>query len=318
MSPIPQNNLIDTSVDITDFFKEVKKKWVLYIVSLVVFLSLAYIYNNTAVKKYKVGSTILINIKEDNNKDSDFLSTNSLNYFGRNTTFSNELQAFGSTPLIRKALSSMEWKVSYYEKRLFGFKNIYAESPFKIIINEKNPQIINTKIELKFIDENTCSIVTENSNVELYNYEKLKKIGIVSDIEINKIVQVGQMIEEENYSFIILFDEDKFEADIKDKVYAFELNSLSELSNQIKSKLTLSPLDVESSVINIELIHSNSRFAMEFIQNLTDKYMLSNLEKKNHAALQTINYIDRQIGNIKDSLNITESNFKILELQTKL
>ncbi len=325
MSISPEEQLIDNSVDLIDILKEAKKKWYIYAISLAIFIALAYFYNNTAVKKYKVLSTILMHIKSENSRDnSDFLSTNSLNYFGRGTTLSNELLTLGSTPLIRKAIKNIDWKVSYYEKQFINYGNIYGFSPFKVVINEQHPQIIDTQIKLKFIDENTFWIQTENSDVNIYDYSIDKTIGKTAEIRIDTIGEVGQIMEGDNYSFIILFEEDKFEPNIKEKDFAFNLNGLAQLSSQIKTELTITPYDVESSVINIEINHSSARLAMDLIKGLTNEYMKSNLEKKNHAALQTINYIDRQIGNIKDSLNITESklqNFRIthqiVDLETK-
>ena len=41
-----------------------------------------------------------------------------------------------------------------------------------------------------------------------------------------------------------------------------------------------------------------------------DEYSRQNLERKNHIAGITIDYIDKQLGEISDSLSMTESNLQ--------
>jgi len=320
------NQSIDTSFDIVTVFKEIRKRWLLYGLTLAIALTGAFLYNKYATVKYKIISTILINISEQGNHNvqNDFLSSYGLDYFGGNTTFSNELLSFGSTPLIKKAVSNLDWKVSYYRKSLLKLMDIYPTSPFKVLIVEDHPQIINTLVTITFIDENKCRIQASGKQAAIYDYQKLKTIGEIPEIEFDSIVTIGQKVDNQYYSFVILYDKDYTYDYVKNSKYAFRFNNLSHYSSMFKAELTLSQYNEESSVLNIELIHSNPRLATDFIESLTNEYMKLNIDKKNHAANQTIRYIDSQIGKIEDSLDITESalqdfrvNNQVIDLATK-
>ena len=59
--------------------------------------------------------------------------------------------------------------------------------------------------------------------------------------------------------------------------------------------------------MDISIRDKNRQKAIDFLNKLTEIYTLDNLGKKNENANRTIQFIDSQLQNISDSLNISEN-----------
>ena len=307
-----QNKDIDTSLDIAVIFKEIGRKWYLYLIMIIIAVPGSYLYNKYAVKEYMITSTVLINMKEQvgRNDNRDYLSQDNMGYFGQNVKFTNELLNFSSTPLISKAIGNLNVKVSYYIKSHFNYHDIYLNSPFRVVFDENDLQIVGVKFKIKFLDANKCHIECTGNDVKIYSFIENKDKGLIPEINFDQVVEIGKKVETKFFNFVVLANQDLLEKADKDQEYAFEFNNLFLLARRYKGNLVVSRYNEESSVLNVEFTHSNPNLGIDFIESLTEEYMKLNLDKKNHAATQTINYIDSQIGKIEDSLSITENELQ--------
>ena len=82
------------------------------------------------------------------------------------------------------------------------------------------------------------------------------------------------------------------------------------MSNNIKTNLSFNVVDKLATVIEISLKTESLKKGIDIVNELMSVYSDQNLERKNHTASVTIDYIEKQLNEIADSLSRTEDNLQ--------
>jgi uncharacterized protein involved in exopolysaccharide biosynthesis len=93
----------------------------------------------------------------------------------------------------------------------------------------------------------------------------------------------------------------------------FKINDIEWLTDQYINKIKLSPLKREASILQVSLEGTHPRKEVDFLNTLSENYISNGLEEKNANATRSINFIDQQLIEIRDSLSFIENrlqNFK--------
>jgi capsular exopolysaccharide synthesis family protein len=94
------------------------------------------------------------------------------------------------------------------------------------------------------------------------------------------------------------------------QIYGFDFKTFSTLVNTVKSKLEYNVVDRMATVIQINLVAESVAKGVDIVNELMNVYSEQNLEHKNHIASVTIDYIEKQLNEISDSLSQTEDNLQ--------
>jgi len=78
----------------------------------------------------------------------------------------------------------------------------------------------------------------------------------------------------------------------------------------LKNNLEFTVVDRMATVIGISLKSESLEKGIDIINELMNVYSDQNLARKNHIASITIDYIERQLDEISDSLSLTEDNLQ--------
>ena len=68
-----------------------------------------------------------------------------------------------------------------------------------------------------------------------------------------------------------------------------------------------------ASIINISIEGEDLVKETEFLNKLCENYIQNDLNTKNEVSFNTINFIDKQLLEIKDSLNLIEAQLQIFK-----
>jgi capsular exopolysaccharide synthesis family protein len=90
----------------------------------------------------------------------------------------------------------------------------------------------------------------------------------------------------------------------------FRLHHTDEITRQYLTRLTIEPVSLRSTLINVYFRGTNRELTVDFLNSYLQTYLDKNLSKKNTIALNTINFIDNQISEISDSLYLSESKLR--------
>lgn len=294
------------------------KRW--FIVSVIVLLITAFIYNKVTKNTYKNQTTLLL--QEDKNKN--FMTGENImqgfGLFAPNQNIENEIGILESFTLINDAIVELNLEASIYKEEYMLGDNlkinllktsteIYKDSPIRISINKSTLQPINLPIHFRIIDNKKIQIEAYGTDVPMYSYIEDDVIFIADSLRINGIYKLDEEIKGENFNFTIHL-KTKDIASWKEENTFFVLNNLNLLTLEYQSLLDAVNTSKTSSLVIISLKGDNKYKIADFLNTLSNAYLDRNLEKKNRIAVNTVKFIDSQISEVSDSLSIAENKLQ--------
>ena len=100
--------------------------------------------------------------------------------------------------------------------------------------------------------------------------------------------------------------------------FLFKFRSLKSLESEFVSRLELSYIGEQSSVVSVSLVGNVAARDKDFIDALCEEFLASNLEEKNEEATRTIDFIDKQLFLILDSLQTAEGQLRQYRLDNNI
>lgn len=317
MSQLKNPNLQEEN-DLKKIFDLGARNYKLFIISLVVALGLAFFKNRTAIPIYEISSSILI--KEDTKQSSggkgmnDFLNSSLL---GVNQNFQNELWVLKSSPVIEQTIKNLDLAVSYQRKEGFLHIDAYKQVPFQVLPMQNHIQPMYVKFTIKFQSEEKFLITAEARDVWFHNYETGELFNKSGHWTFSQYGTFGKLIKTNDLAIIVQRDSTTGPIN-KNATYSFQLSDITSLVDSYKSSFVFNIVDKKATVIEINLEAESVLKGIDIVNELMNVYSTRNLERKNHIASITIDYIEKQLNDISDSLSQTEDNLQTFRSSNQL
>lgn len=283
-------------------FKNVlRRHWYKPLVLLCIGIITSFIYLRYTKQTFESTSTIQI-VEEDRVKD--VLGEQGISQ--QSTDISKEVELLKSDVLFSQMLKKLNLNISMFSEGQLLTKDLYGFSPFTIIAyNLKDSTLCGTKINLS----------SENNKLKLSYLLHGKKYTIFGEF--------NQKINDKHFEITIRTTDFKgSKATIENNKIHFIFNNQRTLLNQMKSGLTIKPLDPNAKTIQISYSHNNPKICLNVVQNLIAVYL--NFDKRNKQSKTdlTINFIDQQLDslsrilkNSKDSLSDFQRNERLPNIE---
>ena len=307
------HNQQNNSLDFKEVVRQILDKWKMFGVFLFAAAVIAVLYVKLTPKTYKVGS--VIEFKTDDSKKSvkdggDYLE--GYDIINREKLFQNEVTYYRSTPIIKQVVQDLKLEVSYFAKTdklpfymYIGLENIYKQTPFQVLFDKTHLQPISTLFYIDIIDNETFYLYAENVETDLYSYEEDRIKRKYAYFNLDGQYKFGEQIEMDDCSFTIVLNSNYNQEFFSGQNLYFSFNSLEGLALGIRDKLNVRATSLESTIAEVSFTWQNPELAIDFLNNLTQKYIDINLEAKTNYANKTLEYIDLQLSNMSDSLGFT-------------
>ncbi len=302
--------ILSQPIDLRYFIKLFSNKWPFISSCVLLTVMVAFFVNTCSNPTYEVRSMLVI--QEDGNQFSRASSNlfSDIGVFGADKNFANEVQTIQSTSIIAEAISRLDFRISYYLHESLIKKELYKSSPFVVLINPEHPQLTNLRFKIDITTNSSFKLSFRGKDITVHNYKSGRVINVVPKAYDKKEYGFGDQIESENYDFkIVLNSNYKFDEN-ESNSFSFILNQPKDIIKLYQAKLSLGVPDQESTVAEITIESKSPEKAIDFLNSLTETYLLKDVERKNHISIKTIEYIDSQLNIIKDSLQIAEENLQ--------
>lgn len=282
----------NTSFDFLYWVFKILKYWYLFVIGLVLAIGLAYLKNQYWTPTFKTVSSILI---EDGKKANDLTSGFYMGSGMRN--INNQVAMYKSHDLITKSVEKLGVTNEIYEKTRFKKISRYKNAVVKIQENYIDPAAYALEFGLKGLTDSTYQVFFEgDKHRDAFTLE-----GVY-----------GQSVQHQLFFLTVdkteLYSSAGFE-------YYFKFLSKAGLVADYTSRLACYFKEEGSSVMEIAIVGKISERDKDFMTCLNDQYFSDNLERKNVAAERSIEFINKQLLIIKDSLDASE--FKLNTYQAK-
>jgi capsular exopolysaccharide synthesis family protein len=293
-----------------------------FIFSVIIFLIVAFFYNKFSPNTYKNSTSVLINDNQENPLLSSDNILKGIGMIGGNKNIENEMGALRSFNLINKTLMDLGLEISYFSEENAFFdktrpgsflntsKEYYKETPFYVLMDKSQVQPLYLNFYITVLPDNKFRLQADGEYLMLYNYVDNSNPGLAPRIKIDKIFQFGEAISDKFYNFKVLLKENADVDFSRDKCLYFVFNHPEYLTLEYLGKIGVEPSSPTSSVLNISVSGGHPEKVTDFLNSYTAAYLDQNLKKKNNYASSTVQFIDNQIADVADSLNVAQSSLQ--------
>lgn len=263
-------------------------KWIVF--SVIISLTIAYIYQRYVTRIYKATSTILINDYRRAGFNSEISAfTDKFSVYNQNrVSIDNEMEFIKSRENVRSAIEDLNLNISYYSDGNLKSQDLYDKSPIKFVIVDSLKNDLNSflfEIE-KQNDEKFQLFDSEKKTLGIFRYN----VEFVAD----KLKFV--VVKNDNFSFSKL-------SSIFVKVDPIS-NSVESFRNRI---ITTNPGE-ETSVCDIQFTDPSPNRAIDFVNSLVKAYEKSTILEKQKQIKNTYHFVNERLADVDNVLVNTESS----------
>ncbi len=307
----PQNINLNEEDNVKKIMDLVLKNYIFFTLSIIIALSVAFFINRYSIPIYSVSSSILI--KGSTNQPGGQENAEGMlfgNMFGSNQNLQNELFIMKSYPVVEKTIRNLDLSVTYFTKGKFNYYEVYENAPFLISYLRTHPQPLEVRFDITFQDSGKFILTSKVKKAEFINFESNQTSHTKEDWIFLQNGKVGQLIETPDLAFIVEY-RDTTNKNIDNNItYGFQFSKIPSISKGVYRNLEFTIVDKLATVIQISLKTESLIKGEDILNELMNVYSDQNLERKNHLASITIDYIEEQLNEISDSLTRTEDNLQ--------
>jgi tyrosine-protein kinase Etk/Wzc len=294
-----------------------RRNYKLLTVCISIALILAFLYNRISVPVYQITASLLIQ-EENKSKLGNAEEYINQDLFGSNQGFQNELYVLKSSPVLEQTIKNLDLTVNYFQKERFRLLDAYQMVPFRILLLKEHVQPINVEFRIALNKKGNYTIKAEEKTAAFTYLYKGTNTYIKNNWSFEKSGKFGDLIENSDMAFIIERDS-MVNSFVKDEfIYGFVFSTVPATIGRLKSGFSFMVADRDATVVQIDFRSTSYLKGLAIVNELMDVYSIQNLNRKNHIADVTIEYIERQLGEISDSLSQTEDNLQFFRSSRQL
>jgi len=262
----------------------VLRRW--YWILLGLLLAGLMAYWQTQKWKPLYNSTVKLMYEQGNKPGNDFLNRG--NYLGNSNLMANQIYMITSYDLIASTLKKLNFTTDYYAKGIFKTENIYETSPVVIAPDFIANQAYNLEFRLEGIDYHQYRITFDGTN-------KLAPFSVIGQYDV---------LLKHSLFFCTIHKSNVFRS--RYAVF-FRFRTSDDLINEFLGALKVAAIEENSSILSVTKSSYLGRRDVDFLNALCNEFIQENLLQKNRTAEKTIEFIERQLLIISDSVSASQS-----------
>lgn len=301
---------MEGKIDIKLLVKKLFSHWYYFVISGVIFLSLAYLYIKLSDKVYQVRASILLSSDmESGIRSEKFLK--GMELLSGNTEIEDEIGILKSYNLVRSAIRQLDFGISYFEKdKLRTIEKYGADRPFVVELDSTVNQIINVPVFIERTSDTTFRVEASAERALTYNFYTNESANYEGVINIDLKGSTGRPFRHMNLGFKLQFTQPYADGQYTDHLYFFVIYDLESVTEHYQRKLDIKPISHESNIVEINIRGKIPQKEILFVNTLLDAYLINELSKRNQLGLKTIEFIDEQLSGVSDELREVEGSLE--------
>ncbi|MEF8812013.1 MAG: polysaccharide biosynthesis tyrosine autokinase [Bacteroidales bacterium] len=275
-------------------------KWYWLLLTFLIAMGVAYLINNSAPKKYKLGA--LISFKEDSDQRrsriDDALENMDLLQGIRPPGRENEIQFLQSYELIKKTIEKLDFEISYFKEGRLYDQELYKSTPFHAVV------------------EDTSALYNHPVHIELISSKKYKVI-IDRDYYAEYTLRFGEKFSKHDLNFKLVKNKNyKGTISQGDRFY-FTAHRMDNLVKTYQGKLEVAPIEEESNILQLSLVGQIPEKESDFLTTLIETYEKRQLARIDQNAEISIEFINNQMDMIDNRLVKYENELQRLKEENR-
>jgi tyrosine-protein kinase Etk/Wzc len=286
-------------------------------ICVVIAMIIAFLFNRLSLPVYQINASLLIKEESRTNVQNAEEYINQ-DLFGSNQGFQNELYVLKSSPILEQTIKNLDLTINYFQKDGFRKLDAYAINPFHVMLLKDHIQPVNVRFMIALLDKESYTLKAETKEAIFTNLYSKSKSYVKTNWSFEKTGKFGDLVETADLAFIIEKDSIVNTFFMDDFIFGFTFSTVTEMTGKLKSNLDFIVADRDATVVQIDFKTTSYLKGLDIVSEIMDVYSIQNVNRKNHIANVTIDYIERQLGEISDSLSQTEDNLQYFRSSRQL
>ncbi len=298
--PYPEDDF-----DLRKYFFLILANWYWFVISLFLALGIAWLVNRYTKPVFSAQASLII---EEGNRGGGLSGYENLmpgmEIFRNMKRVMNETEVLKSYSLANRILQELDFGISYTGVGRSGIleMDLYNSCPFIVVPDTTLPNRFGYPVYVDLFSDTHYRLMIDD------NYG------------IDEEVAYGEKFESEYFNFTLsLRDPETFSQSSALSRYYFVMNTLNSLSNRYKNAINITTNDERrGSVLFLSMTGHNAQQLTDYLNKLMEVYILQGLEDKNQTAINTVSFIDEQLGIIDTTLRDAEMDLQNFRLSNRL
>ncbi|GGZ27025.1 sugar transporter [Echinicola pacifica] len=294
----------ESTIDFKYYFVKYARLWPLYLISILLSLTAAYLYHRYTVEKYEVTGSIMI--KDTSSPEVKILDRS--NIFSTPTNLENDILVLTSKTLAAEALEKVRFDVSYYASTNIKEIELYEKTPIRVHVDWRHPQPISDFIELTMTGPETFSL--KPVTIGLLGYFSSSVDPVSQSGLMGEGYTFGDTLSTSGARFLI----EKVQGMKVGERVVFVIHNPAYQIEYYSKAIGVKPQRNYGSVLQVSLVTKVVEKGRDYINALMVAFIEHDLKEKNLISENTLQFIEDQLYVVEDSLRLAEErmlDFKV-------
>ncbi|WP_107038457.1 exopolysaccharide transport family protein [Brumimicrobium mesophilum] len=296
MSSQKSKIFVNTNFDLKVLKIVIKRNWYwCALISILLFL-LAFLYLRYTKPVYE--SNMLIQLNSEN-QGADILDFQDAR---QDRSIAKEIELLRSQMLFEKAIADLPLSISYFSKGEFLTETLYKQGPIEIIpVEVKDDLMRGTPIYLSSSGQKAVISFTHKNDTFVYKFSP------------NTILKTPFFDAQ-----VKVTDWKQFETNSKNNQLYFEINEITRISRQLRSGLTITPIDQNARTVQVSFKSHSPSLAKDIIQSLVNNFFKYDENIKKESADNILDFISTQLDSLTNELSTSKDSIMFYQRQENI
>ncbi|GAA4114264.1 tyrosine-protein kinase [Aquimarina addita] len=295
--PISVQDATKTGFNLKGEILKYLKKWYWFVISVVLFIALAFLHIRYTIPQYNVSGTILIS-QEESVSESELSAFKDLGLLDNSSNkIENEIQIIKSRTLITNVVNSLNLNVQYFTKG-------------RVLEIENYPKSL---IEINFLSADSI----------VHNKSKLFRVLIKSETDFSFVDKDGKILSDHIFGKtvstsigdVVITPSKKDITVNKGAIINIKISPVQSIVQKYRNKLSVSTVGKGSSIVKLSLNDPVKKKGRDIINTLIEEYNKSTIENKKQTSARTAGFISERLQLISGDL--TEVDDEVAGIKSK-
>lgn len=288
-------NSTEANFILRDLIDKFLGQWKWFVFSLLVCLSLAFLYLRYTIPKYRASISLLVKDDRKGGIESELSAFQDLEVLSNfKSNIDNEIEILKSRSLIESTVIELGLYISYINEGRLKSEEIYKYRNIDVVFAKIDNDFFKRRFSfsVESVSDSTYILKTEDGKRSLYRYGQWVSCCSTRF----KVIQKGDLkkaTKHEPFRIIVKF------------------KPLAQVVESYRNRVLVAPLNKNTSAIEISIVDIVKERAEDFLNTLFKIYNRNSLDDKNFVSENTSRFIKQRIGLMETALEGVEKESEV-------
>jgi capsular exopolysaccharide synthesis family protein len=303
----PRPAPFSAELDLNELFFNLRRRWPVFLVSLLVAGALAWTYLKVKSPTYDFKATLLIGDQSTGSKQAQEL-LQLLDSKPKGLKLEDEVGLLTSSDMLKRTLAQLPFQVSYFVEPSSWLNMVRpvqvreraaGDMPFWVVAVPNRPQLTGVPIYVETLPDNKFRVHADAKRGELRQLATGDLVREVQDVKFDQVVAAGDTLRSPLLTVVFRPEPDQLGG--QSGHYFFKLNDIGSLVGEYQSRLKVKPTDHESRILELTTQGTVPAKETQFLNTLMTTYVQDDLTQKNKVGGKTVAFLDNEIAKLAES-----------------